>query len=100
MSWPRDGSRQASIACFPLEAAHTDAFRLREEFGNRVLLLGGVDKTALIAGKKSIDREIERLRPLVEQGRYIPCLDHRVPADVTFEHYLYYLEKKQALLRV
>ncbi len=90
----------AGINCmFPLEAAHTDAFRLREEFGDRILLLGGVDKRALISGKESIDREIARLAPLVEKGRYLPCLDHRVPADVTFENYLYYLHAKERLLR-
>jgi uroporphyrinogen decarboxylase len=90
----------AGINCmFPLEAAHTDAFRLREEFGDRILLLGGVDKRALIAGRESIDREIERLLPLVRGGRYIPCLDHRVPADVTFPNYLYYLAQKEILLR-
>jgi uroporphyrinogen-III decarboxylase len=95
------GWLDAGINCmFPLEVAHTDAFKLREEFGDRVLLLGGVDKLALIAGKESIDREIERLVPLVAQGHYVPCLDHRVPADVTLENYLYYLRRKEMLLAV
>jgi hypothetical protein len=94
------GWLEGGITCmFPLEAAHTNAFTLREEYGDRILLLGGVDKLALIAGKESIDREIERLLPLVESGRYVPCVDHRVPADVSYEHYLYYLVKKEALLR-
>lgn len=93
------GWLEAGINCmFPLEAAHTDAYRLRDEFGDDLLLLGGVDKLALIQGKAAIDREIDRLGLLVERGRFIPCLDHRVPADVTFENYLYYLEKKKALL--
>lgn len=93
------GWLEGGINCmFPLESAHTDAFRLREEFGDRLLLLGGVDKRALIAGPESIEREIRRLAPLVERGRYIPCLDHRVPADVSFANYLYYLEKKEFLL--
>jgi hypothetical protein len=94
------GWLEAGINCmFPLEAAHTDAFTLRKEYGDSILLLGGVDKLALIAGKEAIDREIERLLPLVKTGRYIPCLDHRVPADVTLENYLYYLRRKEALLR-
>jgi hypothetical protein len=95
------GWLDGGINCmFPLEAAHTDAYKLREEFGEKVLLLGGVDKKALIAGGRSIDREIERLLPLVEKGRYIPCVDHRVPADVTYKNYRIYLEKKERLLRV
>jgi len=90
---------EAGINCmFPIEAAHTDPLRLRQEYGERVLLFGGVNKLALIRGKSSIDRELARLQPLVELGGYIPCLDHRVPSDVSLDHYLYYLEKKKRIL--
>jgi len=92
--WLRSG-----INCmFPIEAAHTDPIRLREEYGERVLLFGGVNKLALIAGPDAVDRELERLHPLVERGGFIPTVDHRVPPDVTFENYLYYLEKKREIL--
>ncbi len=92
--WLRGG-----INCmFPIEAAHTDPLKLREDYGRDVLLLGGVNKLALIAGKDAIDRELERLHPLVERGGYLPCVDHRVPPDVTYENYLYYLEKKKTIL--
>ena len=92
------GWLEAGINCmFPLEAAHTNAFKLREELPS-ILLMGGVDKRALIAGKSAIDAELDRLRPLVEQGRFVPCVDHRVPPDVTYASYLYYLDAKQALL--
>jgi uroporphyrinogen decarboxylase len=95
------GWLEAGINCmFPLEVAHTDAFRLRKEYGDQLLLLGGVDKRALIGGKQQIDREMERLVPLVRSGRFIPCVDHRVPADVSLEDYLYYLQKKEQLLTV
>lgn len=92
--WLRGG-----INCmFPIEALHTDPWKLRRDHGNDVLLLGGVDKMALIAGKEAIDRELEKLRPLVARGGYLPCVDHRVPPDVTYANYLYYLEKKKAIL--
>lgn len=92
------GWLEAGINCmFPLEAAHTDAFKLRRDLPS-VLLLGGVDKRALIAGRSAIDAEIDRLRPLIEQGRFIPCVDHRVPMDVTYSNYCYYLQAKQKLL--
>jgi uroporphyrinogen decarboxylase len=92
------GWLEAGINCmFPLEVAHTDAFKLRRDLPS-VLLLGGVDKRALIAGRRAIDAELERLCPLVEQGRYVPCVDHRVPSDVTYANYCYYLEAKQRLL--
>lgn len=93
------GWLEAGIKCmFPIEAAHTDPLRLREEYGDKILLFGGINKLALIKGKQTIDRELERIQPLVERGGYIPCLDHRVPPDVTLENYCYYLEKKKEIL--
>ena len=81
---------------FPLEIrGGTDPYWMREKFGHDVLLMGGVDKTQLIAGKEAIDKEIERITPLVEQGGYIPHVDHRCPPDVTYENYLYYLKRKR-----
>ncbi len=63
--WLRGG-----INCmFPIEAHHTDPRKLREDYGNDVLLLGGVDKMALIAGKDAIDRELEKLHPAGRAGR-------------------------------
>lgn len=89
---------EAGINCmFPLEAAHTDVFALRRELPS-VLLMGGIDKRALIAGRDAIDAEVRRLRPLIEQGRYVPCVDHRVPPDVTLSNYRYYLDVKRRLL--
>jgi uroporphyrinogen decarboxylase len=81
---------------FPLEvAAGTDALLLRKLYGRDVLLLGGVDKKALIAGPRAIDEELARIAPLVEQGGFIPHVDHRVPADVSYRDYLYYLRAKR-----
>ncbi len=83
---------------FPIESAHTDVMRLRREFGKDLLLIGAVDKRALIQGGRAIDEELARLRPLAEEGGYIPSVDHRVPADVSFKNYLYYLERKKEVL--
>jgi len=83
---------------FPVESIHSDPFRLNEAHQGRLLMIGGVNKMALIEGRRAIDREIDRLRPLVERGGYIPCVDHRVPPDVSYANYLYYLEKKDRIL--
>jgi len=83
---------------FPVESIHSDPFRLNEAHQGRLLMIGGVNKMALIEGRRAIDREIDRLRPLVERGGYIPCVDHRVPPDVDYANYLYYLEKKDRIL--
>lgn len=88
---------ESGINCmFPLEiASHTDPRKLRDQYGQNVLLLGGVDKIPLIEGPSAINREIKRIAPLVKEGGYIPHVDHRVPPDVTLENYLYYLKLKR-----
>ncbi|NPV54153.1 MAG: hypothetical protein HPY71_11610 [Firmicutes bacterium] len=84
---------------FPCEvAAGTDMFMLRKKYGKKVLLQGGIDKRVLISGKDAIDKELERIAPLLEQGGYIPHLDHLIPPDVTLKNYLYYLEQKWKLI--
>ncbi|MDK6029350.1 uroporphyrinogen decarboxylase family protein [Ignisphaera sp. 4213-co] len=83
---------------FPLEARYVDPYKLRREYGEKILLMGGVDKMALIAGEKAIDKELERLTPLLEEGGYIPTVDHRVPPEVSYKNYLYYIERKREWL--
>lgn len=83
---------------FPIEVLHTDAYALRERFGRRVLLRGGFDKRALIKGPRAIDAELARLRPLYEEGGFIPHTDHLVPPDVSFDNYCYYRRKKCELI--
>jgi uroporphyrinogen decarboxylase len=83
---------------FPLEAAHTDAYRIREESGQPMALRGYFDKRALIAGKDAIDREFDRLRPLLEDGGFIPHTDHLVPPDVSWEDYVYYRGRKREFI--
>ena len=39
---------------------------------------------------EAIDAELERIRPAMETGRYIPDLDHCIPSDVSYENYCYY----------
>jgi len=41
----------------------------------------------------AIDAEVERLKPLVELGGYIPCPDHRIAPDAKWENVQYYCEK-------
>jgi len=90
------GWLKGGINCmFPLEAAHTDAFKLREAFGNEVLLIGGVNKLALMKSRDDVDAEVRRLVPLIEEGGFIPTVDHRVPPDVPYENYSHYLNEKR-----
>ncbi len=83
---------------FPIESAHTDAYRISQQFGTRVPLRGAFDKRALIAGPAAIDAEFERLRPLLARGGFIPHTDHLVPPDVSLENYTYYRRRKCAFI--
>jgi len=83
---------------YPLEvAAGVDAVRLREEYGRQIVMWGNIDKRALAKGKEEIDREFRRVERLVEDGGYIPLVDHAIPDDVPYENYLYYLKRKREM---
>jgi hypothetical protein len=85
---------EGGVNCvYPLEVqAGMDPVKLRKEYGKKLLLIGGLDKKALIAGESAIKAELdEKLPPLIKEGGYIPCIDHSVPVDVSYKNYLYYL---------
>jgi uroporphyrinogen decarboxylase len=73
-------------------AAGVDVNAWREKFPS-LAFMGGIDKRELALGPEAIDRELDRIWPCVEKGRYIPDLDHLIPDDVSWENYLYYVEQ-------
>jgi uroporphyrinogen decarboxylase len=84
--------------CHPCEiAAGSDPVALRRRHP-RVTLMGGMDKRAIAAGREGIDGELKRVQPLLKEGAYIPMLDHFVPPDVSYENYVYYVERRRELL--
>jgi len=92
---------EAGINChWPLEqASGMDPLRLRAEFGKDLVLCGGIDKREIAKGRKAIERELTaKIPPLVEQGGYIPHIDHTVQPDVSYADFLYYLELKRKLI--
>jgi len=87
---------ESGINCvFPNEvAAGMDVMSLRKKFGPELLLIGGIDKRALSKDNKSIQDELQRRLPLLAQGGYLPCVDHSVPPDISFENYTYYWQQQ------
>ncbi len=55
----------------------------------RLGILGGLDKRAFAADKRAMDKEIDKAREMVKSGRYIPCYDHHIPPDVSWENFVY-----------
>ncbi len=85
---------------WPLErAANMDPLAIRAKYGHDLALIGGIDKRALAQGRKAIDAELYRHVPqLLEDGGYIPTVDHTVPHDVSYDDFQYYMEVKRRLL--
>ncbi|HHN46323.1 MAG TPA: hypothetical protein ENN09_02675, partial [Planctomycetes bacterium] len=82
---------------YPFEAqAGMDVLEVRWNFGKELRIWGGVDKRALAADRPTIDAEIARLMPLIDEGGYIPHTDHSCPPDVPFDNYVYYMERLAA----
>ena len=72
---------------------------LRREYGRTLRLWGGIDKRALARGRKDIEDElISKLPALLDDGGYIPHLDHLAPPDIPYDSWLYYLSLKRKLL--
>jgi len=47
----------------------------------------------LIAGPDSIDKNIERLMPIIAEGGFLPALDDMPPPEVPFAHYCHLIDR-------
>jgi len=92
---------RGGINCmFPVEVnAGSDPVKIRDTCGEAMRMVGGVDKMRLQEGPAAIEAELARLLPIVEQGGFIPTVDHRVPASVSLENYKFYLKTKRQMFR-
>lgn len=86
---------------FPVEVhGGTDPVPLRRQYGKRLRFWGGVDKMIFLKDKAAVDAELERLRPVVEEGGFIPTVDHRVQSDADLDLYKHYLDRKREWFHV
>lgn len=77
--------------------AGMDIVAVRREYPN-LKFIGAYNKLCIAEGKKAIDREFERILPVIRQGGYIPGVDHQVAPSTSFENYKYYiLRLKEAM---
>ena len=78
----------------PVEiAAYNDPIEYRKKYGRALGMWGGIDKRELRYDKARVKREVMGKIPwLVEQGMFIPQVDHGVPPDVPVRNYLYMVE--------
>ncbi|MDP6355614.1 MAG: uroporphyrinogen decarboxylase family protein [Planctomycetota bacterium] len=80
-------------------AAGMDPVKVRREYGKSVCMIGGVDKREVAKGPEAIEAELERsVIPIIDQGGFIPTIDHAVPPDVSLSNFQYYLDAKRKIL--
>jgi len=73
-------------------ASNMDAVAVRKKYGKDLILMGGLDKLALLKGKEAIREEVMSKVPfLLESGGYFPGADHRVPVGVKLDDYVYFI---------
>lgn len=82
------------VGLYPFEvAAGSDAVATRKKYGEKLAIIGNIDKRALAKGKKDIEEEVmSKVPPLLASGGYMPFVDHAVPPDVPFDNFCYYME--------
>ncbi|MHC4871737.1 MAG: uroporphyrinogen decarboxylase family protein [Planctomycetota bacterium] len=90
---------EGGINCmFPVEVnGGTDPVALRERFGTEMHFQGGFCKMKFCESPEAIEKELLRLLPVVEEGGFVPGVDHRVQADAPLSNYIYYMKRKREL---
>ena len=86
----------------PMErAAGMDPVATRRQYGRSLVMLGGVDKREIAKGRRAIEREVaQSIAPIIDQGGYIPTIDHSIPPDISLEDFRYYLDLKRKVIGV
>jgi uroporphyrinogen decarboxylase len=84
---------------WPIErASEVSPQAWRKKFGKSLRLWGGVDKRVIAEGPAAIRRHLREFIPLIEEGGFIPTVDHTVPPDISWDNFRYYMDAKTALL--
>ncbi len=77
--------------------AGMDIVKVRKSFP-RLKFIGAFNKLCIAEGKEAIDREFERILPVIRQGGYIPGCDHQVAPSTSLEDYRYYLSRLKQVM--
>jgi len=104
-----DGNMNAVIPAFleaginlmhPFEpAAGMDVVQVREKYGARLAMYGGIDKHVLRRSQAEIAAELAyKLPAMLKLGGYVAALDHRVPNGTPLENYRFYIRKVWEIL--
>jgi uroporphyrinogen-III decarboxylase len=92
---------EAGVNCMhPMEpAANMDIVKIRERYGRRLAMCGGIDKHVIRRSREDIVNELEyKIPPMVGSGGCVLALDHRIPNATPLGNYVFYVEKTWEIL--
>ena len=94
-----DGRKTLDVDPSPAQMKWRDALSLNIGCGKMFWRgrLEGIAMYSRFVEEAAVDAEIERLRPLIEMGGYIPCPDHRIAPDAKFENVCHYAQQLRKL---
>jgi uroporphyrinogen-III decarboxylase len=78
--------------------AGMDIVKTRQAYPN-LKFIGAFNKLEIAKGKEAIDREFERILPVIKQGGYIPGSDHQVAPSTHIDDYKYYISKLREMMK-
>lgn len=79
-------------------AADMDIVAMRQKYGHRFAVIGGIDKHVLRRGKEDIRKELEyKMQPMMRQGTVFG-LDHCIPNGTPLTNYRYYVTLGREIL--
>jgi uroporphyrinogen decarboxylase len=77
---------------WPFEVqAGMDVVEIRRVYGHDLAMAGGISKQAVAHGGATMRSAVDRVMPLVEDGGYLPELDHSAPPDITWHKFCDYM---------
>ena len=78
---------------FPVEVGVWDKnpLRLRNKFGTRIKMMGGINKHVISKGENAIRQHLLELVPVFREGGYLPLPGHRISPEVSYHDMLTYI---------
>lgn len=78
-------------------AAGSDIADYRRKYP-KLCISGGINKQEIAKGRDAIDRELERVREVLEQPGYLPGMDHAIHPEVSWEDFKYFTAKLKEII--
>lgn len=78
--------------------AGMDIVKVREQFPT-LKFIGGFNKLMIAEGKEAMDKEFERILPVIRGGGYIVGSDHQVAPSTSLENYKYYISRLKEVMK-